>query len=168
MVNVEHLDAIRRGSEDDQRLDDFEFLERALKANAAAIRLVKKLIEICHVWDDLVDGDRVEKDAVTSAFWAALIEIPRNPFFQAHLYDLTAIFASAATGWRISNGLVDMGDKHAAEIAHVLRSSLADVIVYCALLIGGPDWAAEVGPEIYLRSQRDSVSDFLTEQGHEC
>jgi hypothetical protein len=45
----------------------------------------------------------------------------------------------------------------------VTRYSIADVSLYLATAIGGPEWAAEVGPELRLRSQKDKLENFLKE-----
>jgi hypothetical protein len=45
----------------------------------------------------------------------------------------------------------------------VIRYSIADIALYLASAIGGPEWAAEVGPELRLRSQKDKLENFMKE-----
>ena len=117
------------------------------------------------VWDDLIDKDTPPGDrAINNAFWALCVEIPKNPFYRAYMDDLIPVTATGIVNWLTANRLErENADNHRAiEIAHVIRYSIADVAMLAAVLCGGPEWAAEVGPELRLRAQRSDLNEYIT------
>jgi hypothetical protein len=148
-------------------MTDIEYLEYAFKGDKDAVALMMTVTKVADVWDNLIDGDvPVETDAINAAFYAALVAIPSNPAFRRYQLDLLVVFNTSIVNWLASNELAK-GDLHAKQIAHVTRYSVADVAVYLATAIGGPDWAIQVTPELRLRSQKDRLENFLKEHGHE-
>ena len=149
-------------------MTDIEYLTYAYKGNTDATRLALTIVEIADVWDNLIDKDKEVSDSkINQAFWLACIELHQNPFFRQFSADLLPIMANGITNWHIANKLQRMKDDRAIEIAHVLRYSIADAVVHIALLIGGPDWVVEVGPELRLRSQKDTLKNFRKEVANE-
>jgi len=80
--------------------------------------------------------------------------------------DITTVFSTGIINWLVANKL-KTGDDHAKQIANVTRYSIAYVSLYLATAIGGIEWAAEVGPELRLRSQKDRLENFLKEMKNE-
>lgn len=151
-------------------MKDIEYIHHAFQGNNAAIQLGMMIVKIADVWDNLIDGDvEVNNEDINQAFWYALVEIPRNPFYRAHVDELHPLFANGILNWHIANQLVkDAPDsKRAVEIAHVLRYSIGDVISHMAMLIGGVEWARKVGPELRMRCQRDTLENFSQEVANE-
>lgn len=129
-----------------------------------AATFLYNLLHISHVWDDLIDQDEeYSPDAVNRAFWIALIEVPKNPFFRAYCDQLLPVMQTAILNWHVANKLEVSGGRDALEIAHVLRDGLADVVLMAARLLGGPDWATSVGPDI--RTKIQGVDDLSVFKG---
>jgi hypothetical protein len=148
-------------------MTDIEYMTHAFKGDLDAVGLMLSVVKIADVWDNLIDGDvPVAKEDIDRAFWLACVDIPRNPVFRRYQLDLAAVFSMGIVNWKVSDQLVK-GDLHAKQIAHVTRYAIADVALYLATAIGGPEWAAQVGPELRLRSQKDRLEDYLKEHGHE-
>lgn len=138
LPEIERLDALCR-----------PYLERFLKGDAAAIDCIGKLIQVAHILDDLVDGDRkLTWDEITAAFWLALIDLPQCPFYRAHGDAIRTVLAVGMTNWLSANRLEADGDELALSISFVLRSSYIDLVTVAALIVGGVGWATEVTPEI--------------------
>lgn len=136
----------------------------AFKGNQAAVDYVLMVAKVADVWDDLIDRDApVSDEAINAAFWTLAIEIPGNSFYRAHIDDLRPVLATGITNWLIANKIErdDTLPHRAIEIAHVIRYSIADVVLMVALLAGGREWAAEVGPELRLRSQRSDLNEYI-------
>jgi|APGre2960657404_1045060.scaffolds.fasta_scaffold161601_2 hypothetical protein len=147
-------------------MNDDEYLMHCLHGDRDAYDFCKQIVMISNVWDDLIDQDKtIPAEMINKAFYASLIEIPCNPFFQRFISVLTPIMANGIMNWHISNTLVTKGER-ALEIAHVLRYSAGDVICQCVLLIGGMDWARQVCPELRMRIQKDSLENFKKEVSH--
>lgn len=149
-------------------MTDREYLVHAYKGNLDAARLALTIVKIADVWDNLIDKDKEVSDAdIHEAFWLSCIEMQQNPFFRQFSADLLPVMANGIVNWRIANELQKQKDDRAIEIAHVIRYSIADTIVHMALLIGGPEWVVEVGPELRLRSQKDTLKNFRKEVANE-
>ncbi|MCX7161496.1 MAG: hypothetical protein NT083_00350 [Rhodocyclales bacterium] len=145
-------------------MNDRAFMLHAFKGNASAVEYVLAVAKVADCWDSLVDRDvPVPDTAINDAFWLLAVEIPRNPFFQAFANDLLPVTATGILNWLAANRMErDASLPHRAiEIAHVIRYSIADVALMAALLCGGREWAAEVGPELRLRSQRSDLNEYI-------
>lgn len=134
----------------------------AFKGNQSAVDYVLMIARVADVWDNLIDKDVPVSDKdINDAFWLLAVEIPRNPFFQAFANDLLPVTATGILNWMTANKLERKAEHIAIEIAHVIRYSIADVVILTALLCGGREWAAEVGPELRLRSQRGDLNEYI-------
>jgi hypothetical protein len=144
-------------------MTDREFMLHAFKGNQAAVDYVLMVARVVDVWDNLIDRDvPVSDDAINDAFWLLMVEIPRNEFFQAYANELLPVTATGILNWFAANSLERRQEQHRAiEIAHVIRYSIADVALMAALLCGGRDWAAQVGPELRMRSQRSDLTEYI-------
>ncbi len=145
-------------------MNDRDFMLHAFCGNQAAVDFVLMVARVADVWDDLIDRDAtVSDEAINGAFWTLAIEIPGNPFYRAHIDDLRPVLATGITNWLVANKMEhdETLPHRAIEIAHVIRYSIADVILMVALLTGGREWAAEVGPELRLRSQKSDLNEYI-------
>lgn len=148
-------------------MTDIEYMTHAFRGDMDAVGLMLSVARVADVWDNLIDGDKeVTPKDINDAFWLACIEIPRNPVFRRYQIDITAVMSMGILNWQCANSLQN-GDEHSKQIAHVIRYSIADVGLYLANAIGGPEWAAQVGPELRLRSQKDRLENFLKEHSNE-
>ena len=137
-------------------------LARLLKGNFAAVKLCLDLVFIAHVWDDLYDKDRERTgEDISNAFRIALVEIPENPFYIQNLSDLRPLMMNVILQWQDAN-VLEHGNDHDKHMAYMLRAGIVQVISYCAYLIGGVEYAKEVGPDIR-RLYEEGLQDFLKE-----
>lgn len=146
--------------------DDREFLLHAYQGNAVAVELVLLVAEISHIWDDLIDKDKPVSDAqINRAFGIALLQLPQNPFYQAHYLELLPVMTTGALNWLTANEYEKIDDQEAHALAHVLRYGIADIALFIAYIIGGQEWAQQVAPEMRRRSQKDTLNNYLSEIG---
>lgn len=144
--------------------DDREYLLYAYRGNSDAVALVLAIAEISHSWDDLIDRDKSVSDAqINRAFSIALLELPKNPFYQAHCLDLLPVMTTGTLNWLTANEYEKQQDKEAHALAHVLRYGIADLALFIAYLIGGQEWAQQVAPELRRYCQRDTLEHYLSE-----
>lgn len=129
-------------------------LHRLLKDNADAIDMVSYLLEITHIWDDLIDKDKPVTDGkINQAFIAALIELPRNSFWREHHDQLSIVLEHAIIDWATANTF----EKEQRLVpAYILRCSVASVIIHAARIIAGGHWALTVSEEL----RREIFDDF--------
>jgi hypothetical protein len=141
-------------------VSDREKLTRWCKGVEEAVDFLELFFYVCHFWDDLVDKDK-ERDAQDAA-WISLVDLPENRFYREHFRDLHPVVTAAVNDWFTANTL-ERQDDHGRDIAYSLRCSILTVITHCAYLIGGPLWVREVGPEIRLYGQRETLAEYKKE-----
>jgi len=120
-----------------ERMEEAAFLRQVLMGNLEAVDLCQCLFRVSQVLDDLVDGDRECTVAdVKQAFWDALVTIPANPFYQMHFSYLHPLVSAAFLDWEDATDM-EKQDDHGKNLAFVLRDSLTNIVIHCALLLGG-------------------------------
>jgi hypothetical protein len=136
-------------------------LYEAVRGHADAIEFCITLVEVLHIWDDLIDKDKpVSPEKINQAFWKALVELPRNPFYAAHAHDLIPCLMTAIQNWHAAN-LMEATESEADKgIAFILRSSYADIVIQAAYLIGGCAWARVVTPKIRREFHREGYAGY--------
>lgn len=142
---------------------DRDYLLHVFKGNLDAVALVLAIARVADVWDNLIDADKpVTKKDVNDAFWTIASEIPRNPFYRAYMDDLLPVMETGILNWHVATEMErNMGNSRGLEIAHVIRYSIADVVLMVARICGGPEWAVQHGPELRLRSQRSDFKEYV-------
>lgn len=134
-----------------------EQFARWLKGHADAITFVLAVHDVVELWDDLIDQDKeITPETINRVFYRALIEIPRNGFYQAHFATLSPLIESAIFDWHTANAFEKA--KTNLETAYGLRCTLQSLTVMCARIIGGPSWAQAVNNEI--RSAGETWAEY--------
>lgn len=130
----------------------FAEIEQAVLGNKAAAAFLVDLGHVMHLWDDLIDRDKVvSAEEVNDAMYRALVQIPRNPFFQQWSATLLPLIEQAIWSWRTANRLEDDwwgGSKNPdldSTIAYIIRSDYYNLVIACARIVGGLEHAVEVG-----------------------
>lgn len=143
-------------------MNDRDFMMHAFKGNQSAMDYVLLVARVVDVWDNLIDRDvaLTDKD-INEVFWLLMVELPKNDFYREFVDELVPVTATGILNWMTANTLESSSEHRAIEIAHVIRYSIADVAMLAALLCGGMSWAAEVGPELRMRSQRSDFAEYV-------
>lgn len=138
-----------------------DLLDWALQGDEQAINFCGLLGEISQTWDDLVDRDNpVSDEALSKMFWLALCVLPNHPFYREHATHLSAVLETTIFDYTAANAL-EQGNDHAKALAFVLRDALAAVVVYCARIVGGFEWATSVAPVVRLAVHDEPLADYL-------
>lgn len=124
--------------------------DRWFKGNQSAMRFCADIVMVAHVWDDLVDADKpVSCATADEAFRKLMLEVPANEFYRANFSFLHPVLVMIWAQWSAANSMETHPIKGDREKAFMLRASLYQLFHACAVLCGGLDWAAQIGPEIY-------------------
>lgn len=138
-----------------------EFLADVLRGEVGAIAFCELLGSVSQTWDDLFDRDTdASKDRVNAAFFNALIVLPRNPFYQRHFDSLHPLLEAAAMDWMSANDL-EQGSEHDRTLAFVLRDSLVSVVIRCAAIVGGYEWAIARAAEIRRFFHDETLEQYI-------
>jgi hypothetical protein len=131
--------------------------------NEAAVSFIEDLFAAWHIWDDLIDKDKeITDESINQAFFTAFINIPRNPFYQANFNTLSPLLENAFINWFAANKLEQ--NKENLEAAYALRNINLSIIVACANIIGGVDWAASVAIDIQTNLKKNDPFEVYVEE----
>lgn len=134
-----------------------------LQGNQAAVDMCMAVLYIAHLWDDLIDRDKVRTpNEISQAFILALVGIPGNSFYDQHRFLLQPVFSNAILQWLDSNALERSPEIHDRRMAWMLRASILQIFNYSAFLIGGFDWYQQVGPDMR-KLYQENFNDFNEE-----
>ncbi len=139
------------------------FLNRVLRGQAAAVELVRQLMRVSQIIDDLHDRDvDVSAARVKTMAWAVLVEVPSNAFYRRYFLDLQPVIRVALADW-FDSTVLECGAGEDRTLAFVLRDTLTALVNQCAYLIGGADWMAANGPAVRRFFHDETLSDYLAE-----
>lgn len=142
-------------------MSELEKLNRWLLGNSEAEMLCRQLANVSQVWDDLIDEGTADHRRINGAFWQALITIPSNLFYRAYFDRLQPILAKAVLDWWTANEIeASEPDETQLAVAYVLRDTVSSVVVQCALILGGAEWATIVNREVRAAVHDESLSDY--------
>ena len=91
--------------------------------------------QLIQAWDDVADGDAIERDRLDRAIWASLVTMPANPFYLAHAASLQAGLASLVLKWQASDDAERAGEADARSF--VWRAGYYDLVLLVVLLTKG-------------------------------
>jgi hypothetical protein len=138
-----------------------ELFEFIFKGDAEAIRISRALLQLVHVWDDLIDKDKPVSDAaINAAFFAALCEIGGSWLWDQ---EAAALMRVCYFKWRASTQI----ESHEAApnnraMAYAARAGVFDLFVHFVYKLHGPIWAESVS-ETILRWHGDDFDEYCTE-----
>jgi hypothetical protein len=154
---------------------DQELLEYCLKGDLDAINFVHTISRISQFLDDHYDGDLdndpgVRKaDAIVHAM-DVLIHLPRNLFYSKWFAELQPVLELGLNDWIAANEFENKAVRddekrdYYMRIAYVIRDNCYSIVVTCARIIGGPDWAAEISPILREYIHSESFEDYMSER----
>ncbi len=139
---------------------DFLQLVEWFKGEREPAHMIMAMFRMFHVWDDLVDGDPVTDKDINEAFWIALVALPQNHFYREYEDTIRPVMVQAIQDWKVAN-VLEKNKGNEQNIAYTLRCTVVGIIHYCALIIGGPEWADEVGPDIWRYGLSHTLEQYL-------
>lgn len=130
--------------------------------NAAAADFLRLVVDIAHVWDDLIDRDHgVANETINLAFEGALIHIPLNPFYQRHQAELATLLHNSIRNWHLANSIERGNEEKLFPAAFVLRSAYADIFAHVAYILGGTVLALTIAAEARRQAHAEGFDGYL-------
>lgn len=129
-----------------------------------AVRFMLGVIDLAHVWDDLIDRDvKIEPAVVNRALWFAVVGLQRNRFFVQHRDRLLPVLETGILNWFAANDLEADGRMSSLEVAHVIRCQVGDVLLMAAEILQGHEFASAHAAGIRMFVQQDDLSSYLND-----
>ena len=145
--------------------EDRAWILRIVRGNQDAADFLYMFFVVCHLWDDLIDKDVPRTDDhINHAFWVCLVEIPRNRYYKAFASEIQPVMANAIQEWFAANKLEAANRQ---DISYTLRCSIVSLIHQAAEIMGGYEWALEVGEEIRLKLHTETYEEYVEELRNE-
>ena len=91
--------------------------------------------QLIQAWDDVADGDAIERDRLDQAIWASLVTMPANPFYIANFQALQAGLALQILKWQAAEDAERTGQ--ADPRSFIWRAGFYDLVLLVVLLTKG-------------------------------
>ena len=132
---------------------ELERLEYFLKGDKQALLLCLDMVYVGHLWDDLIDKDRVRtNDEINQAFMKSFRGIPDNPFFKKWQGALQPLLIQTAQAYVDSTHL-EMGDDDERLMSFLCRNQCLQFIQHVVYVVGidhgEPDWITQVSVDFW-------------------
>ena len=132
--------------------------------NVDALHVYRMLVDMAHVWDDVVDGDKaVPEIELNNAFLIALVYLPANPFYQRIQQQILPMWLTIVSGYEAANRFERDKDAHGIEIAHTLRYAAGNIVAYAMHVCLGPDEARKYIPEMWKSVVHERFDEYRKE-----
>ena len=128
-----------------------------------AVQWLDMLYGAIQVFDDVADGDPVEREDLDSVIYNTLVSMPSNPFFVAHASALATAVAMAIFKWQAADKMERANC--ADEKSYMLRAGYYDIVMLVVSLVHGPVKAAQNAHHVYA-IYGETCQDYLKEFNH--
>jgi hypothetical protein len=115
------------------------------------------------VFDDVADGDAVERDDLNAAIWNTLVGMSQNTFWIANSQTLTPVVASMILKWQASDQAERSGKADARSF--VWRAGYYDVVLMTVALCHGTQRATETAQQV-MELYGETLEDYMKEFGN--
>lgn len=132
----------------------------SLALSPDAVEWLLSLYQVIQFFDDVADGDKVERNELNQALWNSLVAFPQNAFYFKHMYLLLPVVANAILKWQASDNAERAGA--ANEKSFVWRASYYDVVLTVVQICHGHEVAAKVADKV-LGMYGENYQDYLKE-----
>jgi hypothetical protein len=138
-------------------------LQRVLALPAPAIDWLLMLYGAIQVFDDVADGDPVEREDLNAAIWNTLVGMNQNAFWIANCHSLAPIVATMILKWQASDQAERAGQADAKSF--VWRAGYYDVVLMTVALCHGTQQATEKAQQV-MELYGETFEEYLKEFDH--
>lgn len=117
--------------------------------NRGASDLCLMLLEVAHIWDDMIDRDKdIDPDDINTVFKYLIYDIPVNPVYR-RIPSLPDHMLSVYLQWRDATSMENNAPSDDdLNKCYVLRAAIYDIFSVIAYYLRGDKVAKEIGPAI--------------------
>ena len=140
-----------------------ENLQRVLALPAPATEWLMMLWGAIQVFDDVADGDPVEREDLNAAIWNTLVGMNQNSFWAANSITLAPVVATMILKWQGSDQAERAGKADAR--SYVWRAGYYDVVMMVVALCHGTKYATD-NAHLVMALYGETLEDYMKEFGH--
>ena len=140
-----------------------ENLQRVLALPAPATEWLLMLWGAIQVFDDVADGDPVEREDLNAAIWNTLVGMNQNTFWMANSHNLSPVVATMILKWQGSDQAERAGNADAR--SYVWRAGYYDVVMMVVALCHGTKYATD-NSHLVMALYGETLEDYMKEFGN--
>lgn len=140
-----------------------ENLQRVFALPAPAVEWLLMLWGAIQVFDDVADGDPVEREDLNATIWNTLVGMNQNTFWLANSQTLAPIVASMILKWQASDQAERAGKADARSF--VWRAGYYDVVLMAVALCHGTQRATQSAQQV-MELYGETLEDYMKEFSH--
>jgi predicted naringenin-chalcone synthase len=140
-----------------------ENLQRVLALPAPATEWLLMLWGAIQVFDDVADGDPVEREDLNAVIWNTLVGMNQNSFWAANSLTLAPVVATMILKWQGSDQAERAGKADAR--SYVWRAGYYDVVMMVVALCHGTKYATD-NAHLVMALYGETLEDYMKEFGH--
>jgi hypothetical protein len=137
-----------------------ENLQKSLALPAPAVDWLMMLWGAIQVFDDVADGDAVERKDLNACIWNTLVGMNQNSFWIVNSQTLTPVVASMILKWQASNQAERAGRADARSF--MWRAGYYDVVLMTVALCHGTSKATEAASQV-MSLYGETFEDYMKE-----
>lgn len=139
-----------------------ELFDYVYKGDVSAIELSIMILDIVHLWDDVIDKDKEYTDEeVDRAFMFAMVDLHLHPLWTP---EMSVLFKRVYYCWNDANKIEKNKESTDNDLAMawMLRAGVYDLFVAIAEKLYGREWAKQISLTVHL-FYGESLEDFIAE-----
>jgi len=140
-----------------------ENLQRVLALPAPATEWLLMLWGAIQVFDDVADGDPVEREDLNAAIWNTLVGMNQNSFWASNSITLAPVVATMILKWQGSDQAERAGNADAR--SYVWRAGYYDVVMIVMALCHGTKYATD-NAHLVMALYGETLEDYMKEFSH--
>lgn len=121
------------------------------------------LWEVTQLFDDIADGDVINRDDLDVAIWNALVAMPANGFYQRNAHILIPLMSVAIFKWKASDTVEREGK--ACATSFVWRAGYYDLVLAAVQIEHGAQVAMDIGHAV-LKLYGENIEEYMREMHH--
>ena len=137
-----------------------ENLTKVFMLPKTAVEWLMMVYDALQVFDDVADGDPVERKDLNATIWNTLVGMHQNAFFIANSNHLTPLLATMILKWQASD--TAERNKQADAKSFMWRAGFYDLILMAVSLLHGAEYAATHGHHV-MALYGEKFEDYMKE-----
>jgi hypothetical protein len=140
-----------------------ENLTKVFMLPTPAVEWLLMVFDAIQVFDDVADGDAVERKDLNATIWNTLVGMHQNQFFIANSHHLVPLLATMILKWQASDTAERQGKADAKSFGW--RAGYYDLILMTVSLIHGAGFATQ-NAHLVMALYGENFEDYMKEFGN--
>lgn len=140
-----------------------ENLTKVFMLPAPAVEWLLMVFDAIQVFDDVADGDTVERKDLNATIWNTLVGINQNQFFITNSHHLVPLLATMILKWQASDQAERAGQADAKSFTW--RAGYYDLILMAVSLTHGAGFATQ-NAHLVMELYGEKFEDYMKEFGN--